>query len=155
MSPNSFSTLTKTNFFPTRLGLPFLYYIIAIILLFSGFSKIIDPENFLKVLNISLAFLGADLIILVATVLPVIEIAIGLMLILNIKVKETLIVTLILFIFFALFSVYGYIAGFDGDCGCFGTGIGSQFGILMIVRNLILVVIAFFNLKYFNKRIAN
>lgn len=130
------------------------HYFIAGVLLFSGISKVIDPENFLKVLNLTLGFLGENIIILTATALPVIEVALGLMLILKIKVNETLIATLLLFSAFTLFAIYGFISGFDVDCGCFGNVIKNEFGILMIVRNLVLVVIAFFNLKYFNKRIA-
>ncbi len=130
------------------------YYIISILLLVSGSGKIIDPENFLKVLNVTLGFLGENIIVLTATALPVIEIALGLMLILKLKVKETLIVILSLIIVFVLFAIYGFISGFDVDCGCFGTVIKNEFGILMIGRNLLLVGIAFFNLKFFNKRIT-
>lgn len=144
--------LTKENIVPKLFSLA--YYFIALVLLFSGFSKIIDPESFLKVLNVTLGFLGENIVILIATILPVIEIALGLILILKLKVKETLIVILSLFIVFVLFAIYGFILGFDVDCGCFGTVIKNEFGILMIGRNLLLVVIAFFNLKYFNKRIA-
>jgi hypothetical protein len=154
MEFNSLFSLTKTTLSPTKLGYYFFYYSITIILLFSGFSKIIDPENFLKVLNVTLGFLGENIIVLTATALPVIEIALGLMLILKIKVKEALIATLLLFSAFALFAIYGFISGFDVDCGCFGTVIKNEFGILMIGRNLLLGGIAFFNLKFFNKRIT-
>lgn len=149
MEFNSFFSLTKTNLFPTKLGYYFFYYSIAIILLFSGFSKIIDPENFLKVLNVTVDFLGENIIVITATALPVIEVALGLMLILKLKVKGTLIATLLLFSAFTLFAIYGFILGFDVDCGCFGTVIKNEFGIWMIGRNLLLVVIAFFNLKFF------
>ncbi len=130
------------------------YYIISILLLVSGSGKIIDPENFIKVLNVTLSFLGENTIVLIATVLPVFEIALGLMLLLKIKVKETIITTLILFIGFVLFAGYGFIAGFDVDCGCFGTVIKNEFGIWMILRNLLLVVITYLKLKYFNERNA-
>ncbi len=130
------------------------HYLIAGVLLFSGVSKIIYPENFIKVLNVTLSFLGENTIVLIATVLPVFEISLGLTLLLKIKVKETLITTLILFIGFVLFAGYGFIAGFDFDCGCFGTVIKNEFGIWMIVRNILLVLIAYLNLKYFYERNA-
>ena len=123
------------------------YYFIVAVLLFSGFSKIIDPENFLKTLNTTLNFLGESIIIFIATALPVIEIAIGLMLLLKIKTKETLFVVVILFAAFLLFSIYGTIAGFDVDCGCFGSSVGSEFGVEMIVRNLILLIISLILIK--------
>lgn len=132
--------LTKENIIPKLFSLA--YYFIALVLLFSGFSKIIDPENFLKVLNITLGFLGENIIILIATALPVFEIALGLMLMLKIKTKETLFVAVILFAVFFLFSIYGTIKGFNVDCGCFGSSISSQFGIEMIIRNLSLTIIS-------------
>jgi hypothetical protein len=125
------------------------------VLLFSGVSKIIYPENILNVLNITLNFLGEDILMLIAALLPVIEIALGTMILMKIKVKETLITTLILFSGFVLFAGYGLIAGFDVDCGCFGTVLKNEFGIWMIVRNILLVLIAYLNLKYFNERNTN
>ncbi|MFZ2865605.1 MAG: methylamine utilization protein, partial [Ignavibacteriaceae bacterium] len=40
------------------------HYLIAGVLLFSGVSKIIYPENILNVLNITLNFLGEDILML-------------------------------------------------------------------------------------------
>ncbi|MFZ2323375.1 MAG: MauE/DoxX family redox-associated membrane protein [Ignavibacteriaceae bacterium] len=130
------------------------FYFIAVVLLVSGISKILNPENLLNTLNATLTFLGENILILIATVLPVLEIALGLMLILpvpmgKIKTKETLIATLILFAVFFLFSIYGTIAGYDVDCGCFGTVIKNEFGVWMIFRNMILFVITFLNFKYY------
>jgi hypothetical protein len=144
--------LTKENIIPKLFSLA--YYFIALVLLFSGFSKIFDPENFLKVLNVTLGFHGENILILIATALPVIEIALGLMLMLPVpmgkiwrsndksKVKETLIATVILFAVFFLFSIYGTVAGFNVDCGCFGSSVSSEFGVGMIVRNLSLTIIS-------------
>ena len=153
MEFNSLFSLTKTTLSPSKLGYYFFYYSITIILLFSGFSKIIEPENFLKVLNTTLGFLGENIIILTATALPVIEIALGLMLILKIKVKEALIATLLLFSVFALFAIYGFISGFDVDCGCFGSNVSGEFGVGMIIRNLVFLLLPI-NVLFFNNRIA-
>lgn len=131
-----------------------LFYFTAFVLSGSGFSKIVNPETFLNVLKVTLGFLGENSIVLIAAILPVIEIVFGLMLILKIKVKETLIAILLLFSVFTLFAIYGFISGFDVDCGCFGTVVKNEFGILMIGRNLLLVGIAFFVLKFFNKQIT-
>ncbi|AFH48384.1 Methylamine utilization protein [Ignavibacterium album JCM 16511] len=117
------------------------YYFIAVILLVSGVSKIINPENFIKVLNVTLGFLGENIVILIATILPVIEIALGLMLMLKIKVKEALIAVLYLFVAFTVFAIYGTIKGFNIDCGCFGSNVRNEFGVGMIVRNLVLLVV--------------
>lgn len=118
------------------------YYFIAVVLLVSGISKILNPENLLNTLNTTLNFLGENIIILIATVLPVLEIGLGLMLMLKIKTKETFFVATMLFAIFLVFAIYGTIKGFDVDCGCFGTVIKNEFGILMIGRNLSLTIIS-------------
>lgn len=136
-------TLKKSDANLTISFLKYLaYYIIAFILLVSGIIKIISPENFLNTLNTTLNFLSESIIILIAAALPVIEIALGLMLVLRTKVKETLAAAVILFSIFLLFSIYGTIAGFGVDCGCFGTVIKNEFGILMIGRNFVLLLIS-------------
>ncbi len=125
------------------------YYFIAVVLSLSGISKILNPENLLNTLNTTLTFIDVNILILIATALPVIEIALGLMLILKIKVKGTLIATVILFAVFFLFSIYGTITGFDVDCGCFGSSIRSEFGVGMIIRNIVLLILSIlvYNLK--------
>lgn len=149
MEFNSLFSLTKTTLSPSKLGYYFFYYSITIILLFSGFSKIIDPENFLKVLNVTLGFLGANIIVLTATALPVFEIVLSLMLMLKIKTKEILFATAILFAAFLIFAIYGTIKGFDVDCGCFGSNVSSEFGVGMIIRNMVLSIVTFLNFIYY------
>ena len=128
--PNSVLTILST----------FVYYLIAVVFVISGISKILNPENFLKVLNITVSFFGENIIILIATLLPVIEIALGMMLVLKIRIKETLIATTILMTIFLIYAIYGTVKGFDTDCGCFGSSVESNFGTLMIIRNIVLML---------------
>jgi hypothetical protein len=153
------SSLSKETIKPKLFVLA--YYFIALVLLFSGINKVIAPETFLNTLNTTLGFLGENILILIATALPVIEIALGFMLMLPVpmgkiwrsndksKVKETLIATVILFAVFFLFSIYGTVAGFDVDCGCFGSNVSSEFGAGMVVRNIVLLIVSIlvYNLK--------
>ena len=119
----------------------FVYYLIAVVFVISGISKILNPENFLKVLNITVSFFGENIIILIATLLPVIEIALGMMLVLKIRIKETLIATTILMTIFLIYAIYGTVKGFDTDCGCFGTVIKNEFGFWMIIKNIMLLLL--------------
>ena len=86
-----------------------------------------------------------ELHIAAATLLPIIELTLGVMLLLKIRVNETLIAVTLLFLFFFLFSVYGAVVGLENDCGCFGNMIESNFRINMIIRNFIFLLIAFLN----------
>jgi hypothetical protein len=82
-----------------------------------------------------------ELQIVAATLLPILELTLGVMLMLKIRVIETLIAVTILFLFFFLFSVYGTIIGLENDCGCFGKVAESSFGVGMVIRNILLLIL--------------
>lgn len=117
-----------------------LYYLIAAVLLFSGVTKIIDPAPFVETLKAAFKF-SDDLNILFATLLPIVEIGLGQMMLFRIKQKETLVIVSILFFCFFVFSIYGTVIGLNKDCGCFGTVVKSEFGLIMIIRNLVLLTV--------------
>jgi hypothetical protein len=94
-------------------------------------------ETIKAVVNVS-----EELQIAAATLLPVLEITLGVMLLSRIRIKETLIAVTILFLFFFLFSVYGAVIGLENDCGCFSDIVKSKFGINMVIRNLIWLFIS-------------
>ena len=117
-----------------------LYYFIAVVLLFSGISKIIDPTPMMETMK-AVFKVNESLMILAATILPIIEIGFGLMLVFNVQTKKILIAVSILFFHFFVFSVYGSIIGLNNDCGCFGNLVKSEFGLMMILRNSRLFII--------------
>ncbi|NDK10332.1 methylamine utilization protein [Candidatus Gracilibacteria bacterium] len=126
-----------------------LYYFIAVVLLFSGISKIIDPTPMMETMK-AVFKVNESLLILAATILPIIEIGFGLMLVFNVQTKKILIAVSILFFHFFVFSVYGSIIGLNNDCGCFGNLVKSEFGIFMILRNLVFFIISILAIKSFN-----
>jgi len=93
-----------------------------------------------------------ELQIAAATLLPLIELTLGVMLLLKIRVKETLIAATILFMFFFLFSVYGTVIGLENDCGCFGKAVESSFGVGMVIRNIFFLLLSLFVLIKFEKK---
>jgi len=117
------------------------YYFIAIVLLAAGIFKIYDPAPMLGTLEL-IRFLNNPLSVFIATVLPVIEIALGILLLTGKKIRISLIAATGLFWFFFGFSIYGYAVGLDADCGCFGNVIASDFGVGMILRNAIFAAVA-------------
>jgi len=139
------STVTKIKMFRTipkgfELIRRSLYYFIAVVLLFSGVTKIVDPLPMMETMK-AVFKVNENLLILAATILPVIEIGFGLMLVFNVETKKVLFAVIILFFCFFTFSVYGTIIGLNNDCGCFGSNVSSEFGVRMIIRNVILLVI--------------
>ena len=148
------STVTKIKMFRTipkgfELIRRSLYYFIAVVLLFSGVTKIVDPLPMMETMK-AVFKVNENLLILAATILPVIEIGFGLMLVFNVETKKVLFAVIILFFCFFAFSVYGSIIGLNNDCGCFGSVIKSEFGIFMVLRNLTFFTITILSIKSFN-----
>ncbi|KAF0158295.1 MAG: Methylamine utilization protein, partial [Ignavibacteria bacterium] len=105
-----------------------------------GVSKIIDTTSLIEVLQ--QIKLPVDLVIITATLLPLTEIGLGLMLILKLQQQTALRITVLLFLVFFLFAVYGTAIGINEDCGCYGKIIKSEFDWMMIVRNAVLLTIS-------------
>lgn len=121
----------------------FVLYLIAGIMLFSGISKIIDPTPLIETLKLT-AKLPEDIFIIIATILPIIEIVLGLLIILKIKPKPVMFATVVLFAAFLVFSIYGTIVGMNNDCGCFGSLAKSEIGWRMVGRNVLFIALSAF-----------
>ena len=113
--------------------------ILGIVLLFSGVTKILDPGKAVD-LMIELKIIPEDLILIIISILPVLEILIGVLLISRRYSKFAAISALVLFTGFFLISIYGTITGLNSDCGCFGSVIKSRIGWGMVVRNGVFVI---------------
>lgn len=104
----------------------FIRVFVAIIFIISGFVKAVDPVGFSfkleeyfspSVFNIPfLEKLALPIAIIVVTV----ELLLGVLLLLKIRVKRTLLSLLIICIFFAFLTFYSAYFNVVTDCGCFG-----------------------------------
>jgi hypothetical protein len=117
-------------------------FVLSFVLIFAGISKIIDPSPLINNLTAAFNFLPGTVLILISTILPLIELSLGLLLIFSLykgnlksRLKIILIVTTSLFGLFLAYSIYGYIIGLKNDCGCFGNAVKADFGVGMIIRN--------------------
>ena len=106
----------------------------------SGIVKIINPLPIINTLKL-ITIIPASLHIIIATLLPVVEIGLAVLMLMKIKLKITTKAVAFLFAIFLIVSVYGTIAGFDADCGCFGNTVKSSFGWGMIGRNTIFLIL--------------
>jgi len=119
------------------------FYLIAAVLLFSGVAKIIDPLPLIDILKL-ITFIPESLHVLIATLLPVIEIGLAVLIIMKIKPKATFSVVTIMFLLFLGISIYGTALGFGTDCGCFGKAVTSSFGWGMVGRNTMFFIISLY-----------
>ena len=129
-------------------------YLIAGVLLFSGISKILDPMPLIETLKL-VAKLPEDILIIIATILPILEIGLGILIVLKIKPNQVLIATLALFALFFAFSVYGTIIGLKNDCGCFGSIVKSEIGWWMVGRNSCFLIVNTIILNCFNRIVSD
>ncbi len=117
------------------------FYFLIAVLLFSGITKILDPVPLINTLKL-VTFIPVSLHVLFATLLPVAEIVLALLMISKTKLKITLPVVTVLFTIFIVFSIYGTAVGYGADCGCFGNAVKSSFGFGMIIRNAVFLLIS-------------
>jgi hypothetical protein len=100
---------------------PWLYRIIrlaiAVLFIWSGLNKIIDPRGFAAVIE-AYGLIPETWVMPVALGLPVLELVAGLGLLLEITGSLT-VITGLLILFMAILG-YGIALGLDVDCGCFG-----------------------------------
>ncbi len=153
LSLKAFKKIEFTKPKLTELIMGGLYYFICTVLLFSGITKIIDPSPMIETMKAAFK-VDENLLVLAATILPIVEIALGLMLVLKIQTKKTLLTATALFFVFFVFSIYGTLIGLNVDCGCFGSVVKSEFGMTMVIRDLILLTIVVW-LAIMNKKFAS
>ena len=106
-----------------------LRYIIAIIFIISGFVKAVDVKGFSFKLEeffspdvFNLTFLQ-NFTLEIAVFVVALELILGLMLLLKIKLKCTLLSLIALCVFFAFLTFYSAYFNKVTDCGCFGDAI--------------------------------
>lgn len=87
--------------------------------------------------------------------LPYIEIIVGLLLIVKIRLLDKIVLPVagLIYLSFFIFAIYGLSTGIEGDCGCFGDPesgsilaavLGSEFGWQMVFRNGLFLAMAGF-----------
>jgi uncharacterized membrane protein YphA (DoxX/SURF4 family) len=101
--------------------------IVAVVFIFSGFVKCVDPTGFaIKMEEYFVAF-GMDFLTPLAMVLSILmcgaEMLVGIMLLLNLKIKWAIWITVALMVFYTPLTLWLAISNKVTDCGCFGDAI--------------------------------
>jgi len=111
-----------SGIFKSILLSPWVYLIfrlcLAFLFIYAGFSKLIDPKAFAKIIS-AYDLVPEFLLPVVAIGLPLLETLAGIALAFDIKGSLATISGLL--VFFVLILWYGVIRGLSVDCGCFGS----------------------------------
>ncbi len=124
----------------------FLRICLGFVFIFAAVGKINNPDVFYK--EISNYRIFPDFISqIIAIVLPWIEVFIGLLLVLGLRVKTTSFISTILIFFFTIMVASAWIRGLNINCGCFSGHI-EYVGLKKILENVLLILFGIF-LFYF------
>lgn len=91
-------------------------FLFGLFYIFSGTIKIIDIDNFLYLIK----SYQIRLFIYTAPAIPIIEICLGFLFVFRKRLKEVLLLSIGLLVFFTLIFAYGHFTQNISDCGCFG-----------------------------------
>ncbi len=111
------------------------------IFLYSGFTKIENSLQFAAAVE-GYQLLSPGLVIWVVKILPWLEIVLGGVLLLGLKIRYTAGLAAALLLFFTLIMLATYLRGIETDCGCFG--VGERISPLTLVRDALFILPALF-----------
>ena len=94
-----------------------LRWILAVIFLYAGGSKLADPQSFAVLID-AYGLVPGPLVMPVAIGLPALEVVAAAGLLVDLRGSLS-VITILLLIFMAILG-YGIYMGLDVDCGCFG-----------------------------------
>ena len=121
--------------------------VLALVLVFSGFVKAVDPKGTMYKLQeyaetFSIDAFSNDWLLFFAIVLAAAEFLIGVFLLMGVYRKPVATIVLLVFVLFTPFTMYMAVASPMADCGCFGDAFEVP-NWLSFLKNLFLFVLAF------------
>ncbi|MDI6734938.1 MAG: MauE/DoxX family redox-associated membrane protein [bacterium] len=115
--------------------------LLGIIFIWSGVDKIIQTEEFAKIIS-NYNLLPDFAINLLAIVLPWIEFVAGLLLISGLQNKSSSFIILGLLTVFTLAISIALLRGLDIECGCFGSNRGRVIALPILIEDIFLFLMA-------------
>ena len=120
--------------------------VLALVLVFSGFVKAVDPKGTMYNLQEYLLAFSVDSysnewLLLFTTIFAAVEFLLGIFLLLGVYRKFVSAIVFVLFIFFAMLTCYIYVYNPIPDCGCFGDVLVLS-NKMTFIKNLFLLLLA-------------
>ena len=120
---------------------------LALVFIVSGLDKINNLDAFaISIENYRL--FPTQIINIFAITIPWIELISGAFLLLGIYIKENSIIIASLLFVFTTAVIIAVARGLDIDCGCQGTFDGQKVGLLKIIENVSLFIVAYLSMKF-------
>ena len=136
--------MTRNKIIEYAIALTRIY--LAIVFILSGLDKINDLNTFAQSIE-NYRILPIGIVNIIAIVIPWIELIAGVLLLLGFYIKENSTIILSLLVLFTLSVISAILRNLDIDCGCQGTYEGQKVGILKIIENGALIIVAILSIK--------
>lgn len=136
-----------SKFFNNKYLLTIIRLFLGFIFIYAAITKISDAEEFSQAIY-NYKLLPLSFVNILAIILPWIELCSGILLIFGILVKENSAIIFGLLIIFIIAVTISLFRGLDISCGCFGTVEGSRVGLLKILENIGLLILAILLIKF-------
>ena len=113
--------------------------------IYAAYHKIESPDQFAKIVY-GYDFFPAQVINLIAVILPFIELTTGFALIMGWYPRSALLIISGMLVMFILLIGFNLLRGHEFDCGCFSasTGTSTESNVLLLVRDCIFLLMAGF-----------
>jgi uncharacterized membrane protein YphA (DoxX/SURF4 family) len=125
--------------------LPILHWVsrifIAAIFIYAGYTKVLAPIQFAAAIE-KYQILPPGGVLWVVKTLPWIEIVLGILVLLGVKIRYFAGAAASLLAFFVVVMAVTYARGIEADCGCFG--IGEPISPLTLLRDTLFIIPAAF-----------
>lgn len=130
---------------------PFLRAIVGFVLIYSGYTKIIEPVEIFYSSILSYKVVGERIAYITALVLPWLEVYLGVFVFLGFFEKYVLIFAISLFVLFEILLIQAMVRGLDiVSCGCFGSKHSNPIEVEFVL-NLVWLFFLFISYKFKTK----
>jgi len=116
-------------------------YVLGLVFIYASIEKIAFPGEFTAIIK-EYRLIPEQYAPVVAYILPWLEIALGILLIAGLFIKESAAVISGLLLVFMISLIMKSRDGFVDNCGCFGIAAGSQKLIPLLARDMALMIMA-------------
>lgn len=120
---------------------------LALVFIFSGIDKINDLAGFAQSIE-NYRILPIYLVNIFAIVIPWIEVVAGGLLLIGLYIRENSLIIGTLTGIFTIAVLIAMLKGLDIDCGCMGTHDGQKVGLIKIIENISLIIVAYLSMIF-------
>ncbi|MEJ2719669.1 MAG: MauE/DoxX family redox-associated membrane protein [bacterium] len=148
---NNATTVRSSNPLPVLLTNKAFILVLRVLLgalfVFSSTDKVLHPDRFAIAVR-AYELLPVGMSNIFALVVAWSELVAGIMLIFGVLTRKASAAIFLLLTAFTIAIISTMIRGFAINCGCFSNEGGSQTGLLLVVRNLFLMIIALMIIRF-------